>query len=319
MTRRHLLAYVGRRLLALVLLLIVISFTVFSLLFVAPGSPEQVLLGTRPASPGAIAAIRAEHHLDDPFLLQYARWARDAVRLDFGRSIRTGEPVTTALEGRLGVTLRLGALAFALTMLAGIPLGMLAAVKRRTIVDRVVVGLSVVGVSAPAFATGILLLYLFAVRLDWFPVFGQGEGFIGGLHHLALPAIALALTAVALVIKLTRAGMISALEQDYVVFARARGISRPRILVRYALRNALVPIVTAGGLILAYMLVGAVLVESTFALPGAGSLLVDSVTGKDLPMVQGLAVISAAVVVFVNLAVDLLYFAVDPRIAHGQA
>jgi peptide/nickel transport system permease protein len=176
------------------------------------------------------------------------------------------------------------------------------------------VGFSVVGISAPAFATGILLLYVFAVRLGWFPVFGQGSGVANRVWHLALPATALGLTGMGLFLRLTRAGTAAALEQDYVAFARARGVARGRILRAYVLRNALVPIVTAGGLILAYLIAGAVLVEVTFALPGVGSLLVDSITAKDIPVVQGLAMLIAFTVVVINLLIDLLYLAIDPRI-----
>jgi peptide/nickel transport system permease protein len=182
-----------------------------------------------------------------------------------------------------------------------------------------VVGLSVVGVSAPAFATGIFLLYVFAVVLGWFPVFGQGSGFADRVWHLTLPAIALALTGMALVLRLTRAGMIGALEQDYVAFARARGLPAREVIVSYAFRNALVPVVTAGGLILGIMLTGAVLVEVTFALPGLGSLLVTSVSFGDVPMVQGLAMLTAIVIVLVNLLTDVLYLFVDPRIRYGPA
>ena len=209
------------------------------------------------------------------------------MHFDFGRSIRTNEPVLDGISDRFKLTLQLGGLAFLITMALGVPLGVLAAVRSRTSIDRGIVSLSVVGVSAPAFATGILLLYVFAVELGWFPVFGEGSGVIDRLHHLALPAIALALTGMGLVLKLTRTAVISSLDQDYVTFARARGISR-RVLTAYALRNALVPIITAAGLLLAYMLAGTVLIEVTFALPGLGSLLVDSVRTLDMPMVQAL-------------------------------
>jgi peptide/nickel transport system permease protein len=319
MTRAGLLGYVGRRLAALAVLVVLVSVVVFGLLYLAPGSPEQVLLGARPSTPETIAAIRAEYHLDDPFFVQYLEWARGAVRLDFGRSIRTNEPVLDGIRERLTLTLQLGLLAFALTMLIGVPLGMLAAVRKRTALDRGVVALSVVGVSAPSFATGVLLLYVFAVRFAWFPVFGQGTGVGDRLHHLALPAFSLALTGIGLVLKLTRTAVIVALDQDYVTFARSRGISRGRVLWAYGLRNALVPIVTAGGLLLAYMLAGTVLVEVTFALPGLGSLLVDSVRTLDLPMVQALTILVAVIVVLVNLAADLLYVAIDPRITFAKA
>jgi peptide/nickel transport system permease protein len=319
MTGRGLALYVARRLAALVVLVAVISFVVFSLLYLAPGSPEQVLLGARPSTPETIKAIRDEYNLDDPFLVQYGKWARAALRFDFGRSIRTNEPVVNGIAERFKLTLQLGGLAFLLTMALGVPLGVLAAVRKRTSVDRSIVALSVVGVSAPAFATGILLLYVFAVRVGWFPVFGEGTGIADRLRHLALPAAALALTGMGLVLKLTRTAVIGSLEQDYVTFARARGIPRRRVLSAYALRNGLVPIVTAGGLLLAYMLGGTVLVEVTFALPGLGSLLVDSVRTLDVPMVQALAILIATVVVLVNLLADLLYVAIDPRISFARA
>jgi peptide/nickel transport system permease protein len=276
-TRSGLLPYIARRVAALAALVVVVSVVIFTFVYLAPGSPEQVLLGGRPSTPETIAAIRAEYHLDDPFLVQYWEWARGALQLDFGRSIRTNEPVLDGIRERMALTLQLGLFAFALTMLIGVPLGMLAAVRKRTAVDRGIVAVGVIGVSAPAFATGIALLYLFAVKLSWFPVFGQGEGFLDRVHHLSLPAFALALTGIGLVVKLTRTAVIGALEQDYVTFARSRGIASRRVLTAYALRNALIPIVTAGGLLLAYMLAGTVLVEVTFALPGIGLLLVDSV------------------------------------------
>lgn len=319
MSPRAVLLFVGRRLVALVVVLVIVSFTVFSLLYIAPGSPEQLLLGTRPATPQTIRAIRQQYHLDDPFLEQYGRWAANAATLDFGVSIRTDEPVLSAIRQRLGVTLELGAIAFLITMAFGIPLGVIAAVRRQSNVDRGVVALSVIGISAPAFASGILLLYVFAVELGWFPVFGPGSGFVDRLHHLALPAVALALTAMGLVVKLTRAGFIESLDQDYVTFARARGLSRSRVLTTYALRNSLVPIVTAGGLLLGYMLAGAVLVEVTFALPGVGSLLVDSITAKDIPTVQGVVILIAILVVLANLLADLVYVAVDPRIGFERS
>ena len=297
-----------------------ISFVVFSLLYLAPGSPEQILLGARPSTPETIAAIR-EPSTTSTTRSSSSTGTGHATRcsFDFGRSIRTNEPVVDGIKERFWLTLQLGGLAFVITMLLGVPLGVLAALRKRTSIDRGVVALSVVGVSAPAFATGILLLYVFAVGLGWFPVFGEGSGVVDRLQHLALPAIALALTGMGLVLKLTRTAVIGSLEQDYVTFARARGISRRRVLRAYALRNALVPIVTAAGLLLAYMLAGTVLVEVTFALPGLGSLLVDSVRTLDVPMVQALAILIATIVVLVNLLADLVYVAIDPRISFEKA
>jgi peptide/nickel transport system permease protein len=314
------LAFVARRIVGLAAVLVIVSFLIFSLLYIAPGSPEQLVLGnSRTIDPATLKAVREEYHLDGPFLVRYLHWSESALRLDFGRSIRTSEPVREGITQRLGLTAQLAGLAFLLTLALGVPLGVLAAVRQAGLVDRGVVFLSVVGLSAPAFATGILLLYLFAVRVGWFPAFGQGAGFVDRLHHLVLPAVALALTATGLVVKITRAAFVDELHKDYVVFARARGIRPARVLFGFVLRNAATPIVTAAGLILAYMLAGSVLVEVTFALPGIGALLVDSVTAQDIPMVQGLALLVAAVVVVVNLLVDLLYPVIDPRVVFSRS
>jgi peptide/nickel transport system permease protein len=313
-----LVSYVIKRLLVLPIILLAISLGVFSLLYLAPGSVEQALVGARPSSPALLQELRHQYHLDQPFLTQYWIWLRGALRFDFGDSIQTGEPVRTVILRRMTITLFLGAYAFVIAMTGGVLLGAAAAVKRRTSIDRTLGGVSVVAASAPAFATGLLLLYVFGVFLGWFPVFGQGAGFTDRLWHLALPAIALALTAMALVFKLTRTAMSAALEQDYVAFARARGVGSYEILVKYALRNALIPVVTAGGLILGYMLTGAVLVEVTFGLPGIGSLLVDSVSFHDVPVVQGIAMVLATIIVVVNLLTDLLYVFIDPRVRVGS-
>jgi peptide/nickel transport system permease protein len=309
--------FAAKRLVGLVAVLLVISFGTFSLLALAPGDPAQLLLGTRQQSPAVLAAVRHEYHLDKPFLVQYWIWLKHAARFDFGRSIRTQDPVWSDISSRLGLSIFLGIYATAIAVLVGVPLGVLAAVRQRRLVDRGVVALGVVGVSTPAFASGVAFLYLFAVRFSWFPVFGAGSGVTGRLYHLALPAVALALTAMALVLKLTRAAVIGALEQDYVVFARSRGVSERAVLVKYALRNAAIPIVTAAGAVLGALIAGAVLVEVAFTLPGIGSLLVESVQAKDVPVVQGLTVTIAVVIVMVNLLTDLAYVALDPRIRFG--
>ncbi len=320
MDKRQLAAFLGRRVVGLLIVLAIISFGIFALQYAAPGSVEQVLLGTtRPGDPAVIAAIRERYHLDDPFLTQYGRWLQGALTLDFGESTRTREPVLSMLSERASLTAMLGAFAFVLLMAIGIPLGMLAGIKKRTPLDRAAVSLSVFGVSAPAFVTGVFLLYLFAVVFGWFPAFGQGDGFVDQLWHLTLPAIALALTGIAPIVKFTRTGMIASLDQDYVVAARARGLSRSRINLSYGLRNALIPIVTASGLILGVMLTGAALVEVTFALPGLGSLLIQSVNVQDVPVVQGLAMLAAALVLVVNLLTDVLYLFIDPRIRFRRA
>lgn len=311
--------FVVRRLLALVLLLFVLSFLVFSMLYLAPGSPEQVLLGVKPATPELRHQLQVEFHLDRPFVEQYWLWLQDALHGNFGRSIRTGRSVTAMIAGRIGLTTFLAVYAFILAFVLGIPMGILAAVRRRSSIDRGIVGLSVLGASAPAFVAGIFLLYAFAVQLAWFPAFGSGSGFLDRLRHLTLPAVALAFGLMAVVVKLTRAALITELEQDYVAFARARGVPPRMVLMRHAMRNALVPIVTVGGLMFTALIVGSVLIEATFTLAGMGTLLIQSVSSKDLPVLEGIVMLTAVLVVCVNLLVDVLYAVIDPRITLGKA
>lgn len=318
MSGRQLSAFVARRVGIGAALLLVLSFVIFSLIYIAPGSPEQALLGTRPTSPELLAQLRAQFHLDRSFAAQYWLWLRDALQLDFGSSIENGRSVTSIIGARLGVTLFLSAYAFVVAIGAGIPLGVWAAVRARSAVDRGVVGLAVLGISTPAFVTGVVLLYLFAVQLGWFPAYGAGSGFADRLWHLTLPAVALALTAMAIVVKVTRTSVAAVLELDYVGFALARGVPWRRVLVRYALRNALLPILTAAGTVVALVLTGTILVETTFSLPGLGTLLIDAVERKDLPLLQGVVLLLAAMIVLLNLLVDVLYTLVDPRIAFGK-
>jgi peptide/nickel transport system permease protein len=307
------LLYVVKRFLVAFGLLIVVSFLVFALLAMSPGSMETTLLGARPATPETVEAIRDEYHLDEPFLVQYWYWARDAAQLDLGRSITSGDTVTHVVQERLPVSLALAGYTLLLVLVIGVPLGLLAGIRHGTRLDRAVTTLTVVGMSAPAFAVGLLLLYLFGVELGWFPVFGAGEGFVDRVHQLTLPAIALALALGALVVRQTRAAALDVMHEDYVTFARARGLSRSRLLGAYALRNVSLPIVTSAGFILILALSGAVLVESVFSLPGVGSLVVESVTTKDVPVVQGVALMLAFYVIVINVLIDLSVMVIDPR------
>jgi peptide/nickel transport system permease protein len=302
-----------RRVGAAIVLLLVLSLLVFSLVFLAPGDTARNLLGTRSVTPEALASIRAQYHLDEPFLQQYWRWLARAVTGDFGISIRTGGPVGRMLVDRLGITAAISGLAFALSVLVGVPAGVAAAVRRGSWLDRLLIGGAVVGVSAPGFAVSLILLYVFAVGLGWFPIYGTGSGFFDGLWHLVLPAVALALGLSAFVVKLTRAAVIRELGEDYVMFARSRGLSHRRVL-RIVLRNAAIPIVTSLGLMVAYLFGGTVLIEVTFALPGLGALMEESVLFKDFPVVQALTVIVAFIVSMSALLVDLAYLAIDPRV-----
>ena len=319
MSRRFVAGFVVRRLAVMVVLLVVVSFCVFSLLYLAPGNPVEVLLGTRPNSPQLVASLRAEYHLNDSFLDQYWLWLRGAAHLNFGNSIITSEPVLSEIGPAANVSIFLTVYAFVLTLLVGVPLGVWAAVRKRTLVDRGVVGISVIGVCAPPFVSGALLLYVFAIALGWFPVYGVGGGFWDRLWHLSLPAVTLGLSVAALVVKLTRAAMITALEQDHVIFARARGVPAWRVVLLHAMRNALIPIVTALGLVFTALLTGVVLVEVTFAVPGMGALLISAIQNKDMPVVQGVTMIFAVIIIVANIGVDMLYALVDPRIRYGTA
>ncbi len=309
---------IARRLLVLVPLLLLISIAIFGLLHLVPGGPVRALLGDKVATPETVAAIRSYYHLDQPFLVQYFEWLKGAAHLDFGRSIRTGQRVTDAVGERAGLTVFLGCYAFLITACFGIPLGIIAALHRSSFVDQGIVALTVIGVSAPAFASGILLLYIFSVVLPWFPTFGPGQGFVDQLVHLTLPAVAMTLSALALIVKVTRAGMKEELQKDYVAFARARGLCSREVIFGYVLRNALIPVTTVMGLVFVHMITGAVLVEVTFSLPGIGSLFVDSIHAIDVPMVQGLVILVAVFIVVVHLVIDVVYAAIDPRVRFGR-
>jgi peptide/nickel transport system permease protein len=311
---RDVVYYIARRLVALAILLVVISFAVFSLLYIAPGNVVDVLLGLNPRTPETVHALQVKYHLDKSFFEQYWLWAKEAAQFHFGDSIQTTLPVTDEIKTRLPVSLWLGLYAYALTMIIGISLGIVAAFKKRSLLDRNVVAASVIGLSTPAFVSGVFLLYVFAILVPWFPTFGSGSGFVDGLWHLTLPAIALSFTCIAYVVKHTRAALINVIDADYMTFARARGLSSRRVLLLYGLRNALIPVITIAAPLLAYVITGAVLVEVTFSLPGIGQMLVQSATVKDLPMLQGIAILIAVLIMVANLLADLIYVVVDPRI-----
>ncbi|PRB41082.1 ABC transporter permease [Arthrobacter sp. MYb23] len=314
MSARHLALFLARRAGALVIMLAILSFLIYSLLYLAPGSPVDILLGNQPRTPETVRLLNEKYHLDQPFLTQYWIWAQGALQLDFGTSILTTLPVSEEIGSRLPVSIFLGIYAYILTMIGGVGLGVLSALRRKTVVDRGIVGASVIALSTPAFVSGVFLLFLFAITVQLFPATGIGEDFVGRLWHLTLPAVALALTVSAFVLKHTRAAVLAVIDQDYVTFARARGLSPIRIMSTYVLRNALIPIVTISGLVLGSLITGAFLVEVTFSVPGIGQLLVDAAVNKDLPLIQGVAMIIAVVIILANLLADLLYMAIDPRI-----
>ena len=304
--------YVVRRLAYLAPIWLLISFFAFLLSGLAPGDPAEVLLRRQSdQAPSAedVARVRAELHLDDPFPVRYARWVAGAASGDLGRSFRTGEPVLPALAERFRVTAELALPALLLGFLLAVPVGVVSAVWRNSLVDHGARMGSLLGASLPSFWLGYMLVLLFAVRLGVLPVAGRG-----GWHHLVLPAATLALGAGASLARLTRASLLDALGEDYVRTARAKGVAERAVVVAHALRNSLIPVVTVAGLRFGHLLAGAVVVETVFAWPGLGKYVVDSIYDRDYPVIQGFVVFTGTVFVVVNLLVDLLYVRIDPRV-----
>jgi peptide/nickel transport system permease protein len=310
-------AYVLRRLLFMVPLVFGITVVVFLLTSLVPGGPVAALLGGHATSTAAVEAIRARYHLDDSLVSQYLTWAGKVLHGDLGTSIYTSEPVSHQIWSRLGVTLILNVSGIVLAVIVGVGLGMLAARSRGGFFDRLAVGIGIFVSSSPSYVISIALIYLLAIKYAVFPVEGLGSGF-GEATHLVLPVIVMALAPLGFVTKIARAAMLEQLDTDYVAFARARGIPRRRIYVRYVLRNALVPIATASGLLIVSALTATVFVEDVFGIPGLGRLLVTSVENTDIPVIQGLVLVTAIWVVVANLLVDLLYVAIDPRVSFGR-
>lgn len=293
--------------------LLLISFLTFSLMYLAPGDLVKNLLGNKPSSPEAIAAIRAQYHLDDPFFTRYFDWLLAAFRGDFGYSIRLQQPVGTVIADRLELTVTLVLLAFIIAAITAIPLGIASATHEGRPIDSASSAISLLGLSAPSFAVAILLLYIFAIGIPIFPVYGGGSGGLDTLWHLVLPAIALAAGIGAILMRLTRAAVLRELQGDAVTFARARGLGMRRTRV-IALRAAAIPIVTGAGLILTFIIGSTIIVETVFALPGLGSLLQQAVFFKDLPVVQALTLLIAAAIAVITILVDLSYLLLDPRV-----
>jgi peptide/nickel transport system permease protein len=310
------LRYAANRAVAQVLVLLASTVVVFLMLHLAPGDPATVLLGGRPASAATIENLREKYHLGDPLYVQYGTWLSHAVRGDFGTSVSGHDSVMAVVGPRLATTLMLTTYAALLMILIGVPLGILSGVFRNGAVDVGVTFGALTFTAIPAYVMGLVLMLVFGVELGWLPTLGGGDGggFSGRLEHLTLPAIALALSALAMVSRVTRSSMITALRSEHVEGARIRGLSERRVVLKHALRSGLVPVVTIAGVQTGYLLAGAVLVESTFGINGIGRLLVSSVQGKDFAVVQAIALIITAAFLLINLLVDLLYGVIDPRV-----
>ncbi len=295
------------------LILLVISFLTFTLIYLAPGDLVKNLLGNRPSTPAAIAAIEAQYRLNDPFFVRYVDWLVAALQGDFGISIRLQQPVTTVIASRLGVTGSLIAFSFILALITAVPLGIASAAKAGRLIDRVSSATALFGLSAPSFALAILAISVFAIMIPVFPAYGAGQGWLDQTWHLILPSAVLAAGIGAILMRMTRAAVLRELESDAITFARARGIPERRVQ-RIALRAALIPIVTSAGLILTFIIGGTIIVETVFALPGIGQLLEEAVLFKDLPVVQAITLLVAGSIALITILVDLSYMLLDPRV-----
>ncbi len=300
--------FLVRRLVLSIPVLLGVATLVFSLIHLIPGDPAQAMLGET-ASPADVEALRQRLGLDRPLLEQYGRFLGGLVRGDLGTSLRTGEPVTQQIRLRVPATMELAAAAMLVAIAVAIPLGVLAAVKRGTAIDAASMTLALTGISVPNFWLGPLLAIVFAVELQWLPVSGRGTW-----AHLVLPAVSLGAGLAAFLARMTRATLLEELRELYVQAARARGASPARAVLGHALRNGLIPIVTLLGLQFGNVLTGAVITETVFAWPGIGRLLIQSIGFRDYPVVQGCILFIATTYVLVNLATDLAYGALDPRI-----
>lgn len=311
-------AYIGRRLLLIIPTVLVVAIFTFGLLQITPGDPAALLAGEEETAED-IEKIRKSLGLDKPVSQQFVEWIGKLARGDLGTSIRSGKPVTGIIIGRLEPTITLTILTEIVAISVAIPLGVLAAWKANTWVDRLVMGFSVLGFSIPVFWLGFLLIWVFALTLQWLPAGGYErifDGFWPFAERMILPTVSAALVIMALVARITRASVIEVLQEDYVRTARAKGLGERLVLWRHTLKNASLPIVTIIGLGFAALLTGVVVVEVVFAVPGLGRLLQDAIKARDYPIIQGLIIVLSVIYIMVNLAVDVIYAYLDPRIRY---
>ncbi|MDQ1079390.1 ABC transporter permease [Pseudoroseomonas cervicalis] len=311
-------AYIVRRVLATIPVMAIVALFVFSLLYIAPGDPAAVIAGDQ-ATPADVERIRASLGLDRPFLVRFGEWVFRILQGDLGVSIFTNLPVTRMIAQRIEPTLSLMIVTLILAVTIAVPMGVVAAWKAGSWIDRCVMAFAVLGFSVPVFVVGYLLAYYFALELDWFPVQGYtpfSQGVRPWLSNLVLPAIALGGVYIALIARITRATMLEVLQQDYIRTARAKGAGQTTLLFVHALKNAAVPIVTVIGIGVALLIGGAVVTESVFAIPGLGRLTVDAILRRDYPVIQGVILLFSFVYVLVNLLIDLSYTLFDPRIRY---
>ena len=311
-------AYIIRRLLATIPVMVVVALFVFLLLHLTPGDPAAVIAGDD-ATPEAVDGIRTKLGLDQPIHVQFGIYAANLLRGELGTSIFSNLPVLTLVKQRLEPSLVLAASTLVMAVLLAIPMGVLAAWKARTFIDRFVMGFSVLGFAVPVFLVGYLLIYVFAIELKWLPVQGYrplSQGIDQTARSIILPALALSMVYMALIARMTRASMLDVLSQDYIRTAKAKGVATLIVLLRHALKNAAVPIITVIGIGLTLLISGVVITETVFNIPGLGRLTVDAILKRDYPIIQGLIILFAGAKVLVNLLIDISYVFFDPRIRY---
>jgi peptide/nickel transport system permease protein len=311
-------AYVIRRLVATIPVMGVVAIFVFSLLYIAPGDPAAVIAGDL-ATEQDIARIHHQLGLDEPFLVRFGQWAWGVLHGDLGISIFTNLPVWTLIQQRLEPTVALTISTLIVSILFAIPIGVIAAWRAGTWIDRAVMAFAVIGFSVPSFVLAYVLILIFSVEFDWLPVQGYvsiRDGVWPFVQHLILPSTALGLIYAALIARITRTSMLEVLSQDYIRTAQAKGLSNNKVLIGHALKNAAVPIVTIIGIGIALLISGVIVTETVFAIPGIGRLTVDAILRRDYPIIQGVILLFSAAYVLVNLAVDLSYTFLDPRVRY---
>ncbi|MCW2240196.1 ABC transporter permease [Azospirillum canadense] len=310
--------YIVRRLAGMMVVMLIVAAVVFVIARVVPGDPAAVMLGSS-ATPEDIAALRSRLGLDQPLLAQFILYLGQIARFDLGDSIFLNRPVMQALAERSELTGLLTLMSVSIAVLIGVPIGILSAAKRGRWIDQTALGLAMLAASVPSFWIGLTLIKYLAVDLTWFPVAGYGApdaSFAERLRHLVLPAIALGIPNSALILRFTRTSMLDVLGDDYVRTARAKGLPPMVVVLKHALRNAMIPILTVIGLTAAVMIAGAIVTETVFGLPGVGNLIVSAVLRRDYPVIQGALLVVSAIYVLINLSVDLLYAVVDPRVRY---
>jgi len=303
------LPYILRRMAAAVPVVWGVSTFVFLMIHLVPGDPVQLMYGNLPMSQADLDRIRTQLGLDQPLLVQYGQFFVKLLQGDLGRSIRSQQPVVNEILLRLPYSVLLATLSTAAALVLGLLAGVLSATRRGRWLDTLTTAISVLGVSVPSFWLGLMLIFLFAVRLGWLPASGSGTP-----QHLVLPVLSLALLSSSIIARLTRSGMLDVLNMEYVTTARAKGLAERAILYRHALKNALIPVITIVGLQFGALLGGAFVVETVFAWPGVGRLAVQALSNRDYPIIQGVVLFVSLIVVLVNLATDVLYVAIDPRV-----